>query len=139
MKVLVPTGEPHLFDDDQFEDMFWVTVARLNTLLKTKYALGRTGYREPLNRILRNIMSYHRQGELYARDWELYRIGVLAMALDMLSTEAPDAFKLFRRTLKTATMNEYFGVRAGRSCSASRRPRARCTRSRASVRHEQVV
>lgn len=107
----MPFGELPLLSDEQFEHVFGGTINGLNHVLGSTFVTGKDGFSGPIGQMIRQVLSYHRSGERYARDWEAFRIGLLAMELHELRSTRPEVVAGLRRAIRRATLNEYFGVR----------------------------
>ena len=108
---LVPFGELPLLSDEQFPVVFGGTINALNQLLGTRYLRTKQLPSDPIGENIKQVMAHYRAGRRAERDWEAFRLGMLAMELHELREGRPDVVPELRRALRRATRNEYFGAR----------------------------
>lgn len=110
--VLDSANGKGLWDDSTFESAFAAAVGKLNRILGTKYStVGAPVATSALAIEIEKIISYHARHERFARDWEASRIGFLGMDLEILYKHRKQLFARYKNRLKTATENEYPGIR----------------------------
>lgn len=96
-----------------FNKLFANTVARLDAMLHLNLVkmLFERYYKGPIGMQLKSVRRYDATGKHAIRDWEVYRLGLLTMELELLKKENKPLFNQFKKLLKKATQNEYFGLR----------------------------
>ena len=107
----VPFAELPLLSDEQFPIVFGGTINGLNHVLGTRYFRTKQLPSDPIGDNIKQVMAHHRAGRRAERDWEAFRLGVLAMELHELREGRSDVVPGLRRALRRATQNEYFGAR----------------------------
>ena len=110
-RLLVPFGELPLLSDDRFLEVFAGTINGLNHVLGTRFLQKNMNLPGPIGESIKQVLAHHRAGRRAERDWEAFRIGMLAMELLELREARPSVVPGLRRALRRATLNEYFGAR----------------------------
>ena len=112
ISAIWPISEDEFLSSDRFERVFVGTMDGLNKLLPArKGPRDPERRRDPIGRLFKAVRKYHQDGFGFARDWEAFRLGLLALDLEALRTGSPDAYRAFRRAYARLTFNEFFGWR----------------------------
>jgi len=111
--ALWPIYEEGFLDSATFERAFAGAIHHLNLLLlrSKQQQVPPDQRRDPLARIFKAVRQYHHEGLGFVRDWEGFRLGLLASDLESLKTKRPNAYRQLRKDYQHITFNEYFGWR----------------------------